>query len=399
MISTAVLERLRQLFGNHTGPVLSLYCDINPARPENQGRAWVTRIRTTLRDIPELHLPRKHGRTLFRELIAYLEQLSPDGRTLACFAAENNHDLKVDHLTLQAELPVVDLAHGRVEARYGPPYLAPLAYAFDKYPRTGVLHLARGRWRFYEIFLNELREDTGAFASISPPEWNQLLEAGRLFVSRRLREKAGENRDKFYARSAAWTHKFYERLAALLAKAAERLQISRLVLMGDDWQTAHFESYLPKSLRPRLAGRVSHPENAAAPTPPQILQRVTPVLEEAERKEEMDLLHKARTGGLWGIGPVLEALQAGRVAVWILPWRVSATVWRCPQGLIAASRADAAAACPDPQPVPLQDLVFDLACNYGARLEFVRGEVEQRLQDEFQGTAAILRWPSTGNRS
>ena len=54
------------------------------------------------------------------------------------------------------ELPVVDLAHGRVECRWGEPYVTPLLYALDEYERAGVLYLDQMSWRFYEIFLGEI---------------------------------------------------------------------------------------------------------------------------------------------------------------------------------------------------------------------------------------------------
>jgi peptide subunit release factor 1 (eRF1) len=48
--------------------------------------------------------------------------------------------------------------------------------------------------------------------------------------------------------------------------------------------------------------------------------------------------------------------------------------------------------CPEPQPAPLRDLVWVLGRDFGAKLEFVRGEAEERLLHEFQGAAALLRW-------
>jgi peptide subunit release factor 1 (eRF1) len=33
-----------------------------------------------------------------------------------------------------------------------------------------------------------------------------------------------------------------------------------------------------------------------------------------------------------------------------------------------------------------------LGRDFGAKLEFVRGEAEERLLHEFQGAAALLRW-------
>jgi hypothetical protein len=40
----------------------------------------------------------------------------------------------------------------------------------------------------------------------------------------------------------------------------------------------------------------------------------------------------------------------------------------------------------------LRDVITDLAVDFGSRLEFVRGEPEERLLKEYQGLAGLLRF-------
>jgi len=64
----------------------------------------------------------------------------------------------------------------------------------------------------------------------------------------------------------------------------------------------------------------------------------------------------------------------------------------CQSGFVAGTKEAAEALGEDPQPVPLREHVFDLASQWGAKLEFVRGEAERQLLERFEGMAALLRW-------
>ena len=110
----------------HSAPLLSLYADVNPANPDNAGRAWLVRVKNTLRS---LSLPPD----LPEKVIEALEFERPEARTCALFAGK---DL-LRMYTLRVDLPVVDLAHGRVDARWGEPYVFPLVYMIDEYERYG----------------------------------------------------------------------------------------------------------------------------------------------------------------------------------------------------------------------------------------------------------------------
>jgi hypothetical protein len=138
-----LIQDLQAAFSDSSTPVLSLYADINPARPENAGRAWVRRIKNTLKELLESG-ESKPDNSLCEQVLALLEQERPSARTLVLFASRNPAGKPVLHrIDLQVELPVVDLAHGRVEARWGEPYLTPLFFAFDEYERGGSLRYGR----------------------------------------------------------------------------------------------------------------------------------------------------------------------------------------------------------------------------------------------------------------
>jgi peptide subunit release factor 1 (eRF1) len=191
-----------------------------------------------------------------------------------------------------------------------------------------------------------------------------------------------------------WAQRFLKRLAHLLEDVIVERDIRRLVLLGPAENTHFFEQSLSRSMRSRIVAHVSdipHPTPSAA----QVLDKVTPVLEEAERAYEQALLDTVQeSAGIWGLDPTLEALQSGRLSAIIVPWRIEAQVWRCPEGWVASTPEMAHIFCPESelQEVPLRDVIVQLAADFGARLEFVRGEAEQRLLKQYGGLADLSRW-------
>ena len=49
MIGKEEIRRIRELIGAKEGPVLSLYVDVNPAKPENAGRAYALRAKDAMK--------------------------------------------------------------------------------------------------------------------------------------------------------------------------------------------------------------------------------------------------------------------------------------------------------------------------------------------------------------
>jgi peptide subunit release factor 1 (eRF1) len=82
------------------------------------------------------------------------------------------------------------------------------------------------------------------------------------------------------------------------------------------------------------------------PTAKDILDRVLPVLERAERRGELELLDRiAPRHSVWGLDPVLDALQLGRVEVLVLPWTLEARIRRCENNGAVAGSLEMAQRC------------------------------------------------------
>jgi peptide subunit release factor 1 (eRF1) len=366
----------------HSAPLLSLYADVNPANPANAGRAWLVRVTNTLKS---LLLPRD----LPEKVIEALEFERPEARTFALFAGK---DLLQMYM-LRVDLPVVDLAHGRVDARWGEPYVFPLVYMIDEYERYGVVFVDREKWRFYDVFLGDIEERADAFLELHSDHSRKLEKrpAVRLLQGAVLR--GGAAGDRFERHVEALAHRFYKRAAHTLEKLVETAHTDWLILMGPDEDTHHFEQCLPRALRTRTAGLVPPPPNPQA-SAGEILKTVLPFITDNRQARELALLSELRERGLWGLAGGLEALQMGRFHLVVAPWTLGVKALRCAGGLVVLDRTAAEAYCPGQsvQEVSLPDVLPDLAAAHGARLELVQGEAEDRLIREFDRLAGFPRW-------
>ncbi|GIV33081.1 MAG: hypothetical protein KatS3mg031_0616 [Chitinophagales bacterium] len=383
---------------------LSIYADVNPARPENTGKGWIIRVKNRLKEIPEIrNAEGKRDEPFYNKALELLEQERPEARTLALFLhRDKNNKLHALRLDLQIDLPVVDIAHGHVDARFGAPYLTPLWYAADEYERTGILLLDERKWRFFEIYLGEIQEDQEIFAEAAAEDWQTLQELSRR-LSSELASRAAKpggrydklsHKERIAARVSGWLHKFYTLTKRLLEKTVDKLAIDRIVLIGESWQVSHFETYLNSRLQQKVIARLPLWPEVKDASPLAVWRKAEPAVVAHERQKELRLLAAIKEQpGIWGTDPVLDALHMGRVKTWVLPWSLEQKIWICKEEKYAAATEELARIlCDQPELVPLREYALQLAADYGCEIDFVRGEAEQELLNTMHGMAALLRW-------
>jgi peptide subunit release factor 1 (eRF1) len=394
MIGKEEVRRIKESLRDLKTPALSLYLDINPAKPDNAGRAYALRAKDAMKAlaVPE---------ALAGKVLELLQHEVIQAKTLALFADQERLEL----FPLQVELPLVRavktafvdektsrlLTDGAL-AHYGEPFLLPLVYALDEYERYGVVYVDQERWRIFEVFLGEIAEVKDAFLALDTEAWRRLsLDApGRRFNLSGI-SRGGAGQDLFAKRLAAWEERFYKALAHELVRHVEERGFTRLLLMGPEEHTKLFLGYLPKRLKEKVVAELpSLPHPGASPG--EVLKRLEPVLEEVERQAEVRLLEELKDAyPKAAFGPeVLARVQEGRVELWVLPWHLEKELYAC-DGLYLAEEAQALAYCQNPEKKPLAVVLPELAAGYAAKLEFVRGEAERRLLER-GGMAALLRW-------
>lgn len=393
MIDRATIQRIKETVAPRKAPIQSLYVDINPAKPENAGRAYALRAKNALKAL-------KVPEAIAEKALEILRNHVLEAKTAVFFAGDGLFEV----VLLQVGLPLLSgvktafldekseryLVDG-VLAHYGEPFLLPLVYALDEYERYGVVYLDREKWRVFEVFLGEIEEVHDAFLALDTEAWRRLsLDApGRRFNLGGI-ARGGAGQDLFAKRLEAWEERFYKALAHELQRLFEGRGFTRLVLMGPEEHSKLFLGYLPKRLREEVVALLPSLPHPGA-TPGEVLKRLEPELERIEREKEVELLKSLEEAyPKAAFGPeVLERLQEGRVEVWVLPWRMDQMLYGC-QGFYFLGEAEAKAYCENPEAKPLAVVLPELAAGYAARLEFVRGEAEKRLFER-GGMAALLR--------
>ncbi|WP_337868958.1 VLRF1 family aeRF1-type release factor [Meiothermus sp.] len=378
MLTQEGTRYIREFVAPRVAPVLSLYLDVNPANPDNQGKAYVLRTRAVLEAI-------RTPSEVSKKVLEALEHDAPQARSRVIFAASG----WIEIYDLQVDLPLVQ----GVEARWGEPYLTPILYLLDEYERIGVIFLDSEKWRMFEVYLGEIEELPGAFRAVGAQEWKQLTEdsQGRRYGQGGI-HRAAANTDRFERRLEAWTHRFYKRLAGLLEQTLNERNVQRLVLMGPKADVQVFKELLPRRLRERVIATLP-----SLPTPSaqagEVLKRVQEVLEPLERERENKLLDELAERGVAGLDQTLELLQQGRLYLLVAPWNPEDKVYRAPDGWVGGSMEGAVAhGAGRIEDIDLKQVLPELAAAYGTRLEFVQGPAEARLLKAFGGLGGLPRW-------
>src|SRR5215207_3452753 len=369
----AQAQDLRQAIdttANHQGPVLSVYLSVNADFPENQGRAYLVRLRDAMNDegVP-IELQRR-----IRE--HFETETHPRARTLAIFAAED--DL-LEIYRLQVDVPE--------SFRWGDPYVAPLTLVLDEYEPYGAAVLDAERFRYFVVS-----------PLVSPHESSEIKANGFREVDVHPSQpypRGGTDFEPASRRTEAHIHRFYKELGELTRDVTFREGVQRLILAGPRERTAEFRRTLPNELKNWVVAEehvdLGLPEG-------QLLDRLEAVRERAEHERQKNLLDEIRESGVRGLDETVAALQEeNRVYHLAALWELEAEIRWCDNDQLAirdATREECPFCGQKTRVRPLTDVLIDLAAARGARLDFVRGEDKSSdiLRNEFGGIAGLTRF-------
>ena len=352
------------------GPVLSAYLSVNADIPENQGRAYLVRLRDAMNDegIPE------DLQWRVREYTA--EEKHPEARTLAIFADEDN---LFEIYRLQVDVPE--------SFRWGDPYVAPLTLVLDEYEPYGAAVLDAERFRYFVV------------SPLSTAHGEEEIKAnGFREVDVHPSEpypRGGTDFEAVSRRTEAHVHSFYKELGELTRDVTFREGVQRLILAGPRERTAEFRRTLPNELHDRVVAE-EHVDLGAPEG--ELLDRLEAVRERAEHEREKELLDEIRESGVRGLDETVAALQEeNRVYHLAALWELDAEIRWCDNDQLAI-REIISEECPfcgrKTRVRPLTDVLVDLTTARGARLDFMLGENENTdtLRDEFGGIAGLTRF-------
>jgi Bacterial archaeo-eukaryotic release factor family 10 len=354
------------------GPMLSAYVSVNAAIPENQGQAYLVRLRDAMNDegVPEALQER------VREALE--EGSHPRARTLAVFAAE---DGLFEVYRLQVDLPE--------SCRWGDPYVVPLTLVLDEYEAYGAIVLDAERFRYFVV------------SPLAGPEGDEQIK-GKGFRELDLRPSrpyprshGSTDMDPAGRTQQELTHRYYKEMGELARDVAFREGVKRLILAGPREITAGFREALPNDLKDRVAAEERVDLSASEG---EILDRLEEIRQRAEHEREAGLLAEIRERGVRGPEDTIKALQEeNRVYHLAVLWELDGEVrWSDTDGLaIMDITQEKSPFSGEPTRVrPLTDVLVELAAARGARLDFMRGENENTdvLRDEFGGIAGLTRF-------
>ena len=352
------------------GPVLSAYLSVNADIPENQGRAYLVRLRDAMNDEG---VPKGLQRRV-REYTA--EETHPGARTLAIFADED--DL-FEVYRLQVDVPE--------SFRWGDPYVAPLTLVLDEYEPYGAAVLDAERFRYFVVSplstahgVEEIRANGFREVDVHPSE---------------PYPRGGTDFEAASRRTEAHVHRFYKELGELTRDVTLREGVKRLIVAGPRERTAEFRRTLPNELKNWVVAEehvdLGLPEG-------ELLDRLEAVRERAEHERQKNLLDEIRESGVRGLDETVAALQEeNRVYHLAALWELEAEIRWCDNDQLAirdATREECPFCGQKTRVRPLTDVLIDLAAARGARLDFVRGEDEasDTLRNEFGGIAGLTRF-------
>jgi peptide chain release factor subunit 1 len=259
----------------------------------------------------------------------------------------------------------------------------------------------------HELFLAPLvrvvaRAD-GTIVAVVGREAGQLyrLQAGRL-------QEIGDYSDETPGRhdQGGWSQARYQRhieklvqehvkdVAEVLDRSRRRLHVPKIVLVSSEEMRSEFLDALSTDARESVVGWAPAEAHAG---PSQLLDVVTPVLEEAEAKDEAEVLDRWREDAGRGVRAAsgweqtLEAASDGRVEMLLFQDGVDHAAFRCP----ACGRAAASGgSCPlDGTSLERTDAGLDLAVHqtlaHGGEVWSIR---HQQDLAPVEGIGALLRF-------
>jgi hypothetical protein len=369
MQGTESLEALKEQIANHPEPVLSVYLNVNPARPENRKKAYLLRLKDGLKeeDVP---------RGMAARLLKYVEGEQFQARTLVLFAAP---DRPFEVYRLQVELPE--------GVRWGKPYIAPLELAVDEYEMCGVVLLDAKRFRFFVSSLGEIGEELDARNVFSRAGWREVTVKPSTTTP-----GSGADRDAFEHRLEARIERFYRERGKTLRGLVDQFGIRRLILAGPEERTAAFRAVLPQAVRSLVTETVHLPVKASEG---ELMKQIFTIEARVEREQEKRALATARERGVRSPEGTLKALQEGRLHQLLAPWPLEGDVRWCDACALATADGsdESCSYCGGLTRMrTLASLIPDLATARRTRIEFVRGENAETLKEEFGGLAGLVRF-------
>jgi len=377
MADTVTWTTLRQLasFRAENGCATSLYLNLDPSEVPTAGDAQ-TRMNALLNSAEKIdrkdltHEQRGALKADFERIARWFDdEFDRDGaKSVAIFAAGLDNFWS----TLALPEPVPD----RFKVGHDL-YLAPLVPVVARADGTIVAVVGREAGQLYRLQAGRLQE-LGDYSDETPGQHDQ----------------GGWSQGRYQRHIEKLVQEHVKDVAEVLDRSRRRLHVPKIVLVSSEEMRSEFLDALAPDAREAVVGWASAEAHAG---PAQLLATVTPVLEQAEAKDEAEVLAGWRedagrgTRAASGWEQTLEAASDGRVEMLLFREGVDHQAFRCP----ACGRAAATGgSCPlDGTTLEQTDAGLDLAVHqtlaHGGEVWAIR---HQEDLAPVEGIGALLRF-------
>jgi len=377
MADTVTWSTLRQLAGfrAENGCATSLYLNLDPSEVPTAGDAH-TRMSALLNSAEKIdrkdltHEQRGALKADFERIAHWFDdEFDRDGaRSVAIFAAGLDNFWST--LALPESVPDRFMVGHEL-------FLAPLVPVVARADGTIVAVVGREAGQLYRLQAGRLRE-LGDYSDETPGQHDQ----------------GGWSQARYQRHIEHLVQEHVKDVAQVLDRSRRRLHVPKIVLVSSEEMRSEFLDALAPAAREAVVGWTSADAHAG---PARLLEAVTPVLEQAEAKDEAEVLARWRedagrgTRAASGWEQTLEAASDGRVEVLLFQEGVDHAAFRCP----ACGRAAATGgSCPldgttlEPAAAGL-DLAIHQTLMHGGEVWAIR---QQQDLSPVEGIGALLRF-------
>jgi peptide chain release factor subunit 1 len=377
-------ENLALLFArvpNAEPCVLSVYLNVDQARPENLSRGFEAHLKQMASTVRRLSAPEKERFTLAMHRVRdFVSAYSPGAKGLAIFVDAS------DGFFWHRELdyPVIDQLRWNREL-----LLQPLINALDELEGYGVVLVDRAKSRLFVSSFGKVEEIASTAVGNKRVRHVKATGSDRAESSSRMQRKA-DNQIRSNLRS----------VVKEIDQMVKTKRLRRLVLAGTPEITAELRGLMPARLALTIIGTIELPMTAPAS---RVLRATAPIAERFERQTEVEKVNTIVTSAakkgnaVIGLGSTLKAVNTDRVWELIYAGGFLSPGYECPKcSALFSARANKCIYC-DSRVQPVGNVVeraVEHAIRKQAKIEVVLGDASAALRTA-GGIGAILKAPTT----
>ncbi|GAA5534996.1 VLRF1 family aeRF1-type release factor [Deinococcus aluminii] len=388
MITRADIQRIESLPDN--AMVLMAVIDVNPAVPDNEGPALLTRAKAGMLDagVPP---------TVMNQVLADLpEAQRHTGRSSFYLVGED----MFERYDIQADLP--DRFH------YGRPLKSMLASMLDLLPTVAILAVDREWARLFLLRQGELTEITREenVRIDNGKSWDAMAQGTRHVPgtpgasggAQGSGPRSDSSADLFQNREAAEQQRFYNGMVQELSDILRLGDLKELILVGPAERVAAFRAEIPDKAPYEVIGETNVVGGTGWVNPQEILDKIQPILAEHRRKSEEQVLERIQEHGVMELERVLEMMQEGRIYQLVIPENgADFHIYRSHNREVPyfTGKKDVTESPLDGslmERVTLAEVLPDLIDLYGLQVVRLHGDQANKLVQEYGGVAGLPRW-------